>query len=175
MNIDTLTVGTAVFSFVIFLLVHFISFRWVQPERLLRSLLLCVIAVMTLPVFLMFFFYIFKVADEALPVWLCAAILAVVIQGLMSFMYVLCIFGPYETSVRMRLIREIAWGAAKGISSQELADRYNAKVMVDIRLQRLVGSGDIAQKDGRYRVIKSGNLFFIFDAIAGILKRWIGR
>ncbi len=175
MNIDVLTMGAAVFSFVIFLLVHFISFRWVQPERLLRSLLLCVIAVMVIPVFLMLLFFIFKAADETLPAWICAAILAVVVQGLMSFMYVLCIFGPYETSVRMRLIREIAWGASKGISAQELSDRYNAKIMVDIRLQRLVGSGDIAQKDGRYRVIKQGNLFFIFDAIAGVLKGWIGR
>jgi len=130
---------------------------------------------MALPVVLMLMFFIFKAAQETPQSWILAAMAAVAIQGLMSFMYVLCIFGPYETSVRMRLIREIAWAGSEGVSIQELSGRYNAKIIVDLRLRRLVGSGDIALKDGRYRVIQKGNLFFIFDAIAGVLKRWIGR
>jgi hypothetical protein len=175
MNIDIITVGAAIFSFVIFLLVHAVTFRWVRPERLLRSLQLCVVAVMMLPVLLMAVFFLFKAVNEDPLAWVCATIFAVAIQGLMSFMYVLCIFGPYETSVRMRLVREIAAGGPNGISLQELLGRYNDQIMVDLRLRRLVGSGDIAQKDGRYRVIKGGNIFIIFDAIAGVLKRWIGR
>jgi hypothetical protein len=175
MNIDILTVGVAIFSFVIFLLVHFITFRWVRPERLLKSLLVCVIAIMGFPALLMGILFIFKTVDETFQAWVCAAILAVVIQGLMSFMYVLCIFGPYETSVRMRLVREIARCGSDGISPRELSRRYNSEIIVNLRLQRLIGSGDIIEKDGRYRVIKSGNIFFIFDAIAGVLKKWIGR
>jgi hypothetical protein len=175
MNIDILTLVVAVFSFAVFLTVHFITFRWVSPERLLRSLLLCIIAVMALPALLMIVLFILNAAHETLQAWVCAAVLAVLIQGLMSFMYVLCIFGPYETSVRMRLIREIERGGSNGISPQELSARYNARTIVDIRLQRLIGSGDIAEKGGRYTVIRKGNLFFIFDAIAGVLKRWIGR
>jgi hypothetical protein len=175
MNIDILTVGVAIFSFVVFLLIHAITFRWVRPERLLRSLLGCVIAITGLPALLMVIFFILKTVDETPQAWVCAAILAVMIQGLMSFTYVLCVFGPYETSVRMRLVREIALGGGNGISSQELSGRYNARIIVDLRLQRLTGSGDIIEKDGRYRVIKNGNIFFIFDAIAGVLKRWIGR
>lgn len=175
MNIDILTVGVAIFSFVIFLLADFITFRRVRPERLLRSLLACIIAIMGLPALLMVIFFIFKMADEPLQAWVCAAVMASAIQGLLCFVYVLCIFGPYETSVRMRLVREIARGGGNGISPQELLGRYNPEIMVNLRLQRLIGSGDIVEKGGRYRVIKRGNLFFIFDAIAGVLKRWIGR
>lgn len=175
MNIDILTVGAAIFSFVIFLLVHFITFRWVRPERLLRSLQLCVVAVMALPVLLIALFFIFRAVDEPPQAWVCAAVFAVAIQGLMSFMYVLCIFGPYETSVRMRLVREIAGGGPNGISLKELLGRYNDQIIVDVRLQRLIGSGDVIEKDGRYRIASSRNIFFIFDAISGILKKWIGR
>jgi hypothetical protein len=175
MKIDLLTVGSAIFSFIVFLLVHFAAFRRVRPERLLRSLLLCVIAIMGLPAVLMACFCVARTADASISIWVGAAILSSLIQGLFCFVYVLCVFGPYETSVRMRLIREIAAGQAKGISAEELLSRYNPGTILELRLQRLVGSGDIIEKDGRYRIGSSKNFFFIFDAIAGILKRWIGR
>ena len=175
MEMDVLTAGAGFFSFGIFLLIHLITFRAVRPERLLRSLLLCVVVMMACPVVLMGIFYNLKMVDEPLAAWVCAAALALVIQGLLCFVYVLCVFGPYETSVRMRLVREIAGGGGKGISPEELLLRYNAQTIVDVRLQRLKGSRDIIEKNGLYRVVSSKNFFFIFDAIAGVLKKWIGR
>jgi hypothetical protein len=175
MNIDVLTTGVAVFSFGSFLLVHMITFRRVRPEHLLRSLLVCVIAIMGLPAVLMGMFYILKVLVMPYEAWASAVLLAMLLQGLLCFVYVLCIFGPYETSVRMRLVREIAKGGSTGITLKELSVQYNAGTIVDIRLQRLIGSGDIIEENGRYRIGRSGNFFFIFDAIAAVIKRWIGR
>jgi len=175
MNMDVLTVGLSFFSFGIFLLIHLIVFRFVRPEHLLRSLFVCVIAIMGTPVLLMGIIYIFKVVDAPVQAWVCAAVSAVVIQGLLCLVYVLCVFGPYETSVRMRLIREISRGGPKGISLQDLLGRYNSEVIVNVRLQRLIGSGDIIEKDGLYRVYNNSNFFFIFDAIAGVIKKWIDR
>ena len=172
---DVLTTGIGFLSFSIFLLVHLITFRWVKPERLLRSLLLCVMAIMALPFFLMWFFFTMKIVAAPLSVWVYATLLAVFVQGLLCFVYVLCIFGPYETSVRMRLVREIAQGAKQGISLKELSARYNAQTLVNIRLERLIGSGDIIKKDSRYHPGNKGNLFFIFDAIGGVIKKRIGR
>jgi len=174
MTMDVLTAGVGFFSFGFFLLIHLITFRWVRPERLLRSLLVCVLAVMGFPVLLMGILYIFKAADASFQAWVCAALLALAIQGLLSFVYILCIFGPYETSVRMRLVREIS-ASSTGLSKGELLQKYNAEKIVDMRLRRLVGSGDIVEKDGLYRVISRKNFFFIFDAIAGILKKWINQ
>ena len=175
MAIDVLTAGTAIFSFVIFLLVHVITFRRVAPEHLLRSLLMCTISIMALPVLMMAVFYMLKAADASLQAWVCAAVVSSLIQGLLCFVYVLCVFGPYETSVRMRLVREVARGGASGISLQDLLGRYNAETIVDVRLQRLVGSGDIIENNGLYRAGRTQNLFFVFDAVGGIIKKWIGR
>ena len=171
---DALTTGVGFSSFGVFLLIHLIIFRWVRPESLLKSLLVCVVVVMGFPVLLVGILYILKAADAPLQAWACAAVLALAIQGLLSFVYILCIFGPYETSVRMRLVREIA-ASSTGISKEELLQKYNAETIVNIRLRRLMGSGDITQKDGLYRVVRRKNFFFIFDAIAGSLKRWINQ
>jgi len=172
---DVLTLGTGVFSFGIFLLIHLVSFRWLSPERLFNSLKIIIGAVMVLPVVLMVIMFFLNFIQASLGVWVCAGVLAVLVNGLLSFFYVLCVFGPYETSVRMRLVREIQKGAASGISRQELLKSYNAQTIVDLRLRRLMGSGDIIVKDGLYLCNRRGNVFFIFDTIAGIIKHWIGR
>jgi hypothetical protein len=120
-------------------------------------------------------FYALKVVDAGIPAWVCAALVALVIQGLLCFFYVLCVFGPYETSVRMRLVREIAKVPSGGVTLADVLQRYNHATIVDIRLQRLTGSGDVLEKDGYYQSRDNKNLFFIFDAIAGVLKKWINR
>jgi hypothetical protein len=175
MSMDLLTVFTGAFSFGIFLIIHVITFRRLAPEQLLRSLLFIVVGVMALPLVLMGGLFVLKATDASWQAWVCSTFLAVAIDGLLCFVYVLCIFGPYETSVRMRLVREIARGQGKGITHEELLGQYSARTIVDIRLQRLLGSGDIVEKDGLYRCDRSSNFFFIFDNIAGILKKWIGQ
>ncbi len=143
MQMDILTTGVGFFSFGIFLLVHTITFRWVRPEYLLRSLLVCVIAIMACPVALIGIFFVIKIVDAPLYAWVCAALLASLVGGLLCFVYVLCIFGPYETSIRMRLVREIVRGGPGGISLQKLLGHYNSEAIVHVHLQRLLGSGDI--------------------------------
>jgi hypothetical protein len=175
MSIDALTVTAGLGSFACFFLVHVITFRWLPPERLLQSLLLIVLAVMALPAVLMALAQDLKIIDVPWGELACAAGLGMLINGLACFVYVLCIFGPYETSVRMRLVREIALGGTDGLLHQELLGRYNAETIVEIRLRRLLGSGDIIEKDGLYRCGRPGNFFFVFDIIAGALGKWIGR
>jgi len=53
-------------------------------------------------------------------------------------------------------------------------ERYNAGTILKIRLLRLTGSADIVLKDGFYSCGGGRNIFFIFDTIAGVIKKWIG-
>ena len=175
MNIDILTVSVAGVSFIVFLFIHFITFRRVRPESLLRSLLACVVTLMAFPIILMALARTFQILNEPLQVWVVAAILSSGIQGLLCFFYVLCVFGPYETSVRMRLVREIQKGGSQGIKAHDLDLSYNTETILNVRLKRLIGSGDLIERDGLYRIGRTGNFFFIFDAIAKVIKRWIGR
>jgi hypothetical protein len=170
MDILTSTIG--LLSFAVFLLVQVITFRWVRPEYLLRSLLICVAAIGLLPLAMTAVLFHMEVIEASVPVWVCAGLLASAINALLCFVYVLCVFGPYETSVRMRLVRELEQG--RQMTLEQLLKRYNSQTIVDVRLRRLVGSGDIVETQGLYHCGRKGNFFFVFDAIASILKKWIG-
>ena len=174
MNMDILTLAAGIGSFVIFLLVHVITFRRLRPEQLLKSLFAIFIAIEVVPMMLMGIFFGSKIIQASPQAWALATILAMAIEGLLCFFYVLCIFGPYETSVRMRLVREISGAGPAGLSEKELLKRYNSETIVNVRLRRLLGSGDIIEKDGFYRCKKDKNFFFIFDTIAAVLKKCIG-
>jgi hypothetical protein len=120
-------------------------------------------------------FLMFNMVPLSFWSWACAAAMATFLHGLLCFVYVLCVFGPYETSVRMRLVREIFNAPPGGMPDKELFQRYNNKNIVQIRLMRLIGSKDIIEKDGFYQAGSKTNAFFLFDIIAAGLVKMIGR
>lgn len=58
-----------------------------------------------------------------------------------------------ETARRIRLLRELH-EAGGALDLESLLSRYNASQMVEIRLQRLLGTGQIVERDGRYFIGK---------------------
>jgi hypothetical protein len=174
MQMDLLTVGVGFVSFGIFFIIHVITFRWLRPEVLLKSLRLCMLAIAVLPLMLMGILFVNKAADVSLPAWILASLLALAVAGLVSLFYVLCVFGPYETSVRMRIVRELDRRGPEGLSLQELLGRYSPETILNIRLRRLMGSGDVIEKNGLYHSGSKRNFLFFSDLIAGMIKKWIG-
>ncbi len=174
MTMDMLIAGISLGSFGIFLIIKLFIFRWLKPEELLKSLKLIVAAAAGIPIIIAVTCFFKNIVSAPIEVWLCAGILSLGMYGLMCFSYILCIFGPYETSVRMRLVREIAKGSLEGLSFHDIDRNYNPRVITEIRIRRLKGSGDIVEFNGRYRARPTSNFFFLFDVIAGVLKKWIG-
>ena len=174
MLIDILTIIVVCISFALFLIMHMIACRRMSAEALLKSLWTSCIVTMIFPITLTAFMAIVKVADLSLFIWLCIALFATVLHGMTCFVYVLCIFGPYETSVRMRLVREI-FKVPKGITLKDLDRVYNNEVIAHIRLRRLTGSRYVIHQDQMYRIGNDTNVFFLFDIIAGFLTKMIGR
>ncbi len=97
---------------------------------------------------------------------------ALLITGLVGFVYILCLFGPCTTSVRIRLLREIGSSEA-GVTIKELEGRYNDGVILDLRLARLCGSGDIALQGDSYTIVRSSNMFFLMDRVADLMTAFI--
>jgi hypothetical protein len=57
------------------------------------------------------------------------------------------------TARRIRILREL-YISGEGLSIDELLKRYNARDMVEKRLDRLLGSGQIVCKDDKYHIGK---------------------
>ena len=175
MRIDCLTVAVVFLSFALFLLLHMLDCRRMNEEDLLKSLWRMCVVTMVFPGLLAWFFFILKAADMVWMAWVCVAAVASFLHGLLCFVYVLCVFGPYETSVRMRLVREIFKGQREGITAEQLSCRYNNEIITAIRLRRLTGSKYIIEKDGTYKAGSATNVFFIFDIFVKVLLKAIGR
>jgi hypothetical protein len=99
---------------------------------------------------------------------------ALLLTGLVSFVYILCLFGPCTTSVRIRLLREIGQDS-KGITREALAACYNDRVILDLRLERLMGSGDLALRGDQYVLVRRRNVFFFMECVADAMKTFIHK
>lgn len=63
-----------------------------------------------------------------------------------------------ETARRIRMLRELS-ESKDGLSVNEILERYNAKEIIENRLNRLLKSGQVIYKDNKYYIGKPVMLF----------------
>jgi len=78
-----------------------------------------------------------------------------------------------QTSIRIRMYAEIA-SQPSGVSVEEMKREYNDQAMMQARLRRLIESGDIIEKDGRYFVGRR-RLVVISDIIVAAKRFLLGK
>jgi hypothetical protein len=82
-----------------------------------------------------------------------------------------------QASIRIRIYARIA-AARNGITLEEIAREYNEASLMEVRLQRLVESGDLVLRDGRYFldrkrfVLIAHTIFWIKRLILGKLSEF---
>lgn len=74
-----------------------------------------------------------------------------------------------ETARRIRILREL-YDSNGGLSLEEILKRYNAKKMVELRLQRLLSNGQVILKDG---MLYNGKPIMLFISKTIILMKLI--
>jgi hypothetical protein len=72
------------------------------------------------------------------------------------------------TARRPRLLIELSEAPA-GLTYAQVLDRYNGRYQVEVRLERLLGSGQIVLRNGRYRIGKP--VLLLVARIMVLLKR----
>ena len=78
-----------------------------------------------------------------------------------------------ETARRIRILREL-YETPEGLSQEEILKHYNAKHVVDMRLRRLLGNGQIIERQGRY-YIGSPVMLFIAKSITALKFVILGK
>jgi len=171
--LDTGAVGTALVSFIFFLALHVIVLRLRRAASAFHVLVAsCVI---------------FGVIDAMLWLWLIiagssrtgyeqsdvavAGIASLVLYGLLCFDYVIGWFNLGETARRIRLLRELARAPRQTMTADEVVRAYSADMIVNARLERLVGSGQLRKDGERYTL--SGRVFLRQAQALGLLKALI--
>ncbi|HOW36120.1 MAG TPA: hypothetical protein PL155_06885 [Candidatus Omnitrophota bacterium] len=171
---DMAVLINALASFLFFAVVQFFSCRFVSSKEVLRWLMNLVILGLAVNIAGGIILFLKNPEVSAQMVFgakgLCL-ILSAGVYLLVTFHYIVLVFGPYESSVRLRVLRELYKEFPRGMLPRELLSRYNARTVVDRRLDRLVSSGEIELKDGVYRVKNRKNYFTVSDIIVGKLRK----
>ena len=79
---------------------------------------------------------------------LCSAAVNAMPYGALGFCYFHFI-NLGETARRIRIVREID-AAGRPLAREEILERYGAAEIVSVRIDRLLGAGQIVFRDGRY-------------------------
>jgi hypothetical protein len=77
-----------------------------------------------------------------------------------------------ETARRIRILREL-YDSKDGLSYEELLQRYNAKMILEVRVNRLMESGQIELKKDRY-FVRSPLVFLFSRMVLGMKKLLYG-
>ena len=155
-------------SYGFFVAAHLLTFRFFKPEEVLKSLMRVVTASFLFHGAAFFLFY----GNISVPV-VVVLLLSSLILGFLIFVHILCIFGPYETSLRLRLVRELYQGPPNGMSKEDILKKYNARMILETRLSRLTASGELIQHGETYVINKHVNVFFFIDVVVGVLQKII--
>lgn len=170
MNANWLNLMLPLFSFLINVISQILIFRINSNFGLLKSEYVGFVAGLITLVFLQAYSFAeyFQPAADICPI----TIANLLIYGSLGYGYFhfinLCL-----TARRIRLVRDI-YKSANGLTISEILERYNAKNMVQIRLKRLLDSGQIVFLNGKYYVGKP-IVLFAAKCMVALKQLFLGR
>lgn len=173
LSLDCAILAWAGCLFVLFFILQVVVFRMVHPDAVLRWIMNIFMMVSIAHAAGLALLYSNWKPDYPGGILL-PAIVSYFIFGLVSFVYILCVFGPSETSIRIRLVRELVEMKGGRLSHDELLKRYNGRLILERRLDRLIQAGEIAKQDGKYVLVNKANAFFLIDMVAGFIRQCVG-
>lgn len=174
MPLDLAILVSSLLSFLVFFILQVVVFRLVHQEAVLRWIIniFGIASVMHLASLAVYFGVVNPVYPGGL---LFMAGVSYFLFGLMAFVYILCVFGPSETSIRIRVVRELNEVKGGRLTHDALLKRYNGRIILRRRMERLILAGEIAEENGRYLIKNKSNAFFMIDAVAGLLQKIVRK
>ena len=68
----------------------------------------------------------------------------------LAYFYVFGFYNLGESARRIRLLIELRSAGDRGMTLDEILAVYNARMIVEARLQRLLSGGQVVEREGRY-------------------------
>lgn len=151
---DAIALGLLVFQGLLWTVLHIIFFRNIPQRTIIKGIVILfgTIEILAFAALLILSVTLFRdTLPQKIPVLVDSFVFSSAIYTLVIFIYILGVFGIMESSIRIRLLTEIAKKKTEGIGSAELLKLYNTDMILKKRLDRFVGSGDISYDHGFYR------------------------
>ena len=163
---------TVLVSFLVFLILQFLTFRYIKGQHVFTAMV-AVFAAAGVLTHLGLLVYLWNIPMLIRVFVLCVS---VVLYGLLTLISILAVFGIIESSLRIRLLREIVASRYHGITEKGLLKTYNREVILTKRLNRFIASGDLVTIGKQYRLVRRIS-FYLFPASVFLIvwKLYRGR
>jgi len=174
MSLDSIILQSALGGLLAYLFVHFLVFRFLESKAIIKWLMnvYFIGAVVNVAGYLSFIWFKTElIGPHNFGTTIFCGLLSFVVYSLMCYFYVLYIFGIYESSIRIRIMREFYNALPNGLTLEELLSRYNADYILRTRLERLVGSGEVTFDGVKYHIGKCPFIFLMLDYMACAIKK----
>lgn len=164
---DVIIIVSSILQFFIFLFFHILTIRTVGDKAVFMWLLRIFITVGIVGAIIGSF------VGGGFPTMTLAFVLIVtfICYGILTFTYIMAIFGISLTSLRIQLLAEIITSDNERIKLETLTQKYNRKKLIRQRLFRLTSSGVISERSGKYYLKQKLSPYFIHIRIADFLYR----
>ena len=154
-------------AFFIFFVIHIAFFRFFPSQDVLRNLMQVFLISGTAHI-TTFIYYggqqgIFESMDFLGLLFL--FVVSFFLYFCLAYIYTICVFGPYESSIRIRIVRELYRQYPKPMSWEELLNYYNIDMILRRRLDRLVRSRDFIFDGKFYTAVRKVNMFSILKIV----------
>lgn len=170
---DLQIINSSIASFFLFLILHIIIFSRIDHSFVLVWIVkTCLLSSIFPFLFALLFSIVFPIAEYSQTVhFLIVYTSSFLLYSLLAIGYILGMFGLAESSLRIRILEEIAAAGKRGIQKKELYRVYNRDVIIAKRLKRFITSGDIIYRNGLYTMRKRFSYFIVHAFIFESMKK----
>lgn len=102
-------------------------------------------------------------------------IFSIILSGLLAITYVFGVYLNLDSSLHVRILREIANAGLEGITYNGLLQKYNKKIILEKRLLRLVNSGEITRIGNTFQLQRSFSTLLLREKIIVFLTKLYGK
>jgi len=172
-NIDWMITGSAIAACAVFVAAHLLIFRFLTLRKILTWIMRIYVLGAAAGAAVFAGLSLVFPTEIKLDVFSGAGcfLLSLAMYTFMSFAYILCVFGPYESSIRLRLMLELYDDYPEPVAYSDLLTRYNPRWILDCRLQRLIGSSEVVNENGLYRTGRIKLAFLLIEYTSRIFKK----
>jgi len=160
--IDLYIILIAFLGFILFFFIHIVVFRIIPKKEVIKGLIYSYFFATFLLIFAEFIFI--------KHLSLLGFFISFFMYSFFALVYVLGVFGMMDSSLRIRLLTEIAHAGKSGIDSGALHQLYNKEVIISKRLSRLTNAGVINFSNGFYRTSNRITYFTLHAILYSIMR-----
>ncbi len=162
--VDILILINTLLGFITYMVVQVIVFRKIKQTEVLRGLFsVYIISALTL-VIVSLSSYFFSIVQESFAIIFLGLIISFFLYTILILGYIMVIFGITESSVRIRLLREISI-FGNGIKVAQILKIYNKDVILEKRLKRFLAAGAISLRNGYYQRERGFSAYTLPDLV----------